>query len=136
MTNERGSAAVGTMIVLTPILLVALWFAVLVGRFVTVQQDVHSAAFDGARAASLVTAGAADGAARAAVEGTLAGNGIACKNLVVDTTVGSFGAGRAVTVSVACEVDVSDVTSVWAPGSRVIEHSATAAIDIYRGGEE
>ncbi len=133
---QRGAASVGTMIVMTPLLLVALWFAVFAGRAVTVEQTVRSAAFDGARAASLGTERSAAARASTAAAATVGANGLACKQLMVDTEVTEFRAGGAVTVTVSCHVDVSDVTSAWAPGARLIQHSATAPIDTYRGGEQ
>lgn len=136
LADERGTAVVG-VILMTPIVLLLLWFAVLAGRMVTTQQDVISASRDGARAAAVVaTPGNAVTKATAAVEGTLAGAGVACQNLTVQVDTASFGAGGQVTVTVRCEVSIQDVVSGWAPGTKVIEASSTAVIDTYRGGDQ
>lgn len=133
---ERGSSAV-TLVLLMPIVLIVVWFAVFAGRMVTAQQDVISAARDGARAAAV--SGTSDGgsaAATAAVERTLRGAGVACSDQAAEVELGDFGAGGTVTVTVRCTVSIADVTSVWAPGLKVIEASSTAVIDQYRGGDQ
>ena len=134
--SERGAAA-STIILMTPIMLVLLWFVVFAGRMVTTQHDVTSAARDGARAAAV--SGTADYGrlvALSAVEQTLRGAGVACANPQIDVNLSEFGAGGQVTVAVRCEVSIADVTSTWAPGTKTFEASSTAVVDTYRGGDE
>ncbi len=136
LASERGSSA-ATLIMVMPIALMVVWFAVFAGRLVTTQQDVVSAARDGARAAAV--SGTTDGgraAATSAVEQTLRGAGVACSDRTTEVDLGRFEAGGTVTVTVRCTVSIADVTSVWAPGSKVFEASSTAVVDRYRGGDQ
>ena len=104
---------------------------------VNTQQEVHSASRDGARAASVQgTAGNATAVATAAVQESLRGAGLACQNLTVDVNTTAFEAGGRVEVTVTCEVNINDVTSVWTPGSKTFVASSTAFIDTFRGGDQ
>ena len=135
-SDERGEAAT-TVILMMPIMLMLLWFAVFTGRMVNTQQEVLSAARDGSRAASVQgTAGNASAVATAAVEESLRGAGLACQNLAVSVNTTAFEAGGRVEVTVSCEVNINDVTSVWTPGTKVFEESSVAFVDTFRGGDE
>ncbi len=135
-TDQRGEAAT-TVILMMPIFFILLWFAVFTGRMVNTQQEVHSASRDGARAASVQgTAGNATAVATAAVKESLRGAGLACQNLTVDVNTTAFEAGGRVEVTVTCEVNINDVTSVWTPGAKTFVESSTAFIDTFRGGDQ
>ncbi len=134
--DERGAAA-STLIMMMPIWLMLLWFAVLAGRMVNTQQEIVSAARDGSRAASVQgTPTNATTAATAAVQESLRGAGLACKDLNVGVSVARFAAGGQVEVTVSCQVNIADVTTLWAPGSRTFTESSTAYVDTYRGGDQ
>lgn len=133
--DERGAAA-STLIIIMPIMLMLLWFGVFAGRMVNTQQEVASAAHDGSRAAAMQgSTGNATAVATAAVQESLRGAGLACKNLQVSVNTAAFEAGGQVEVTVTCTVDINDVTSVWTPGSKTFTASSTAFIDLLRGGE-
>lgn len=135
--RDDGFASPSTLVMLVPIVFIAIWFTVFTGRMVTVQQEIRSAAVDGARAASITaTPSGAETAARATVEQSLRGLGVSCANLNITVSTAAFAAGGTVTVRVECEVNLDDVTSIWAPGTRVFTHDATAVIDTYRGGDQ
>jgi Flp pilus assembly protein TadG len=127
--SDRGSAGL-SVVLLTPVVLALMTFAVLAGRIGTADQDVVSAAQAAARAASLRQGGAADADARRAAEETLRGAGIECASSSVRTVVGSAG----VTATVACAIRLSDLVDLALPGQTTITASASAPVDVYRGG--
>jgi len=131
--GDRGSAGL-TVVLLTPVVLGLLAFSVLAGRTGTAHQDVVSAAQAAARAVSLrSSAASADRDARAAADATLRAAGVAC----VSTDVAVLGApapGGDVTVEVACDIRLSDLTDLSLPGTKTVRARATAPIDRYRGG--
>ncbi len=138
MTAERlddhGSAGL-SVVLLTPVVLALLAFAVLAGRMGTAHQDVVSAAQAAARAASLrQTASAAEQDAAAAAAATLRSAGIECAS--TDVSIVGAGAlpGQQVTVTVSCSVKLSDLTDLAVPGTTTVRARASAPVDRYRGG--
>jgi Flp pilus assembly protein TadG len=127
--SDRGSAGL-SVVLLTPVVLALMAFAVLAGRMGTAHQDVVSAAQAAARAASLRQGAAAADAARGAAEETLRGANIECASTSVQTAVGRTD----VTATVACAVKVSDLVDLALPGQTTITASASAPVDVYRGG--
>jgi Flp pilus assembly protein TadG len=122
-----------TVVLLTPVVLALLAFAVLAGRIGTAHQDVVSAAQAAARAASLRQGPAAMVAdARAAAETTLRDAGMACSSTAVE--LASAGAGGAVTATVSCQVALADLADLTLPGQKTITARASAPVDRYRGG--
>jgi hypothetical protein len=122
-----------SVVLLTPVVLALLAFAVLAGRIGTAHQDVVSAAQAAARAASLRQGPAAMVAdARAAAETTLRDAGMACSSTAVE--LASAGAGGAVTATVSCQVALADLADLALPGQKTITARASAPVDQYRGG--
>jgi Flp pilus assembly protein TadG len=123
-------------VVLTVPVMVLVAFAVFVGRYASVHQDVVSASRDAARAAAvrqLPGPAQADGE-RAAVT-TLVNHAVSCRQLdvVVDTT--GLHPGGSVTAEVRCVLSIADVAGFGLPGTTVVEASSTAVVDRYRGGD-
>lgn len=127
-TKDRGSATV-ELVALTPLLVVLLMFVVFAGRSGQTVVQVHHAADQGARAASMVRQAAMADTARAAVIADLAANGVACERPRVTTSVGA----DSVTVQVVCAVAVTGLGLLGA-GPREVSASSTEVIDRYRGG--
>ena len=130
--GARGSAGV-SVVLLTPVVLALLAFAVLAGRVGTAHQDVVSAAHAAARAASLrQDPGAMVADARTAAETTLRSAGMACGATAVELT--TAGTGGTVTATVSCQVALADLVDLALPGQKTITASASAPVDRYRGG--
>jgi Flp pilus assembly protein TadG len=129
--SDRGSAGV-SVVLLTPVVLALLAFAVLAGRVGTAHQDVVSAAQAAARAASLRQLGSAAAAtdAREAAATTLRGAGIECASTDIALTSGA----GVVTVRVTCQVRLSDLVDLALPGEKAVTAVASAPVDVYRGG--
>jgi hypothetical protein len=71
------------------------------------------------------------GAADSAVVGLFNDSHI-CAHPLISTDVSHFYPGGYVTVSVACQVSLSDLSAPGIPGSTTIRASTTAPIDPYR----
>ena len=126
---ERGSMSV-EMIVLVPVLLLIVMIAVAGGRLVSAEGMVQAAARDAARAASIErSAGEADAAARRSLAAADTANA-RCSGGV---DVGGFGRGGAVTATVSCRVELSDLGLVFLPGATTVTASSTAPVDTWRG---
>ncbi len=133
--GERGSTAM-SVVLLTPMMLVLLAFAVYAGRLSTIRQDVVSAAQDAARAASVrQNVGAASADATAAATSTLKDRGTSCASLSVNVATSGLAPGSPVTVEVSCTLDNGDISGFGMPGSRTVTSSSTFTIDRFRGGE-
>lgn len=135
MTGERASGGASVEFVLvTPLLLVLMLFVVGLGRLGVARGDVDGAARDAARAASLVRSiGEAEPMAFEAALASLQERGVTCQALHVDVEPASFAPGGSIAANVSCNVDLSDLTLVWTPGSTRISSRFVAPIDGYRG---
>lgn len=122
------------MALLMPVLLMALMFVVVAGRVGNTHAEVTGAARDAARAASLESSfPEAEAAAVAVASATLADRDVECGNLtVVLDPARPFVAGGQVSVSVRCEVRLSDLAIPGLPGHRVVAADSTEPIDAYR----
>lgn len=107
------------------------------GRLALANVAVSSAAAEAARAASLERS--ADGAAAAATftaHDALDGENLRCAARSVEVDTAGFGTlvGEvgAVTVTVTCTIDNSDLVTVGIPGALQVSHSATSTLDAYR----
>ncbi|QAY63201.1 pilus assembly protein [Xylanimonas allomyrinae] len=132
--GQRGSAAIEAAIVVPAFgLLVAL--VVLGGRVTLAHQIVQSAAADAARSASLERApAAAADAATAAARLTLDGQHPECTAATVNVTPTSLdgppGTDATVTVTVTCDVTLSDLTFIpGVPGTRTVSATMTSPVD-------
>jgi Flp pilus assembly protein TadG len=132
--GERGDAGPLEVVILVPVLLLLFGLVVVFSRATTAQEHVQHAAAVGARAAAgAQTAGGAAALATRVVGDSLAGVGMT--DCGPPSVAGTFTPGGRVTVSVACVVDLGDVTKFGLlPGSRTLRASATEVIDRTRGG--
>ena len=121
------------LVLLTPALFVVVLAIVVFGRVSASRQQVAEAARAGAEAAAIApnAATAADaGSSDAAAE--IAGPGHTCVHPEVHTDASRFYPGGSVTVTVTCDVALSDLSVPGIPGSTSISAASTAPIDPYR----
>jgi Flp pilus assembly protein TadG len=126
--SDRGSATV-ELVTIAPLLVALLAFIVYAGRAGQTVEQVHHAADQGARAASMVRRPAMGDAARSAVLADLAANGVACDQPSVATSVRV----DSVTVQVVCRVPTVGLRLLGAD-ARSVSATSTEVIDRYRGG--
>jgi Flp pilus assembly protein TadG len=133
--RRRSTGAVSLELVLiTPIFLLLLDFAVLGGRLTESQSRVDDAAHAGARAASLQrTVAGADVAANQIVTDTLGQTDASCQTYRVSVDTSTFRAGGTVAVTVDCDVLLRDLSWLPLPGTRTVSGSFVSAVDTYRG---
>jgi Flp pilus assembly protein TadG len=132
-SRERGSAA-AELVLVTPLLILFLLFAVAAGRLVQGRLDVDSAAQQAARAASEArTPQAAAAQAQQVAQAALAGQPVSCDPAVITPDLGDFVPGGEVTVTVTCTVRLSDLSLLHVPGSETITATFTSPVDTYRG---
>jgi Flp pilus assembly protein TadG len=129
---DRGSLTV-ELVVLAPVLLVVALAVTSFGRVAEARQQVAEAARAGAEAASVQSDPAsalADSDADAAV-GT-SDHARTCEARQVITDTSHFVPGGFVTVTVVCQVPLSDLSVPGMPGSATVRATSTAPIDPYR----
>lgn len=132
--TERGGATV-EVVLITPLLVVLLLFVVQLGRFAVARTDLDGASRDAARAASLArTLPAAHSAARQAAEATLATRHVTCRNLDVALDA-EFSPGGWVAAEVVCTVDLSQLSLLGVPGSKVMSSRFVSPLERHRGLE-
>ncbi|CAL9377711.1 hypothetical protein SUDANB121_00999 [Nocardiopsis dassonvillei] len=131
--RDRGSASV-ELALLAPALLTFAMLMVFAGRVVDARATVGEVAHAAARAASLERSpGEAAAAATSIAAAALQEQGLACSDHTTTVDHGGLTAGGAVSVTVRCTVDFSDLFGVAFPGSQSIEGGATVAVDTFRG---
>lgn len=132
LRDQNGSLTV-ELVALTPVLFILAMVILAFGRVSEVRQQVVEAARATAESAALlpnpasVQQGSADTPAMGAIESTHA-----CAHVQVITDVSHFYPGGFVTVTVVCQVDLSDVSVPGIPGSTIVRGISTAPIDPYR----
>jgi Flp pilus assembly protein TadG len=121
------------LVVLTPVLFLLAVMVLAFGRVSEARQQVVEAARAGAEAAAVLpdATSAQSGAAHLAVL-DLFERTHTCTGGNVSVNVSDFKPGGSVTVEVACDVDLSDLSVPGMPGATTIRASATAPIDPYR----
>ena len=128
----RGAVSL-ELVLITPLFLLLVDFAVFGGRLSESQARVDDAAHAGARAASLQrTIGSATAAADATVADTLGSGGASCSTYRASLNTSDFRAGGSVTVTVDCDVQLSDLTWLPLPGTRSVSGSFVSPVDTYR----
>ena len=130
MKHERGSATVET-VVLVPVLVALVLFAVYAGRSTQAMGQIRHAADQGARAASLVRVSRMQQVGRQAVLENLTENGSPCTNVMVNVAVDTESSSRAVLVEVECEVSLAGL-ELLNLGTRTIEAESVEVIDVWR----
>jgi Flp pilus assembly protein TadG len=130
--DQDGSLTV-ELVVLTPVLFILALTILVFGRVSEARQQVVEASRAGAQAAAVLpNAGSAErGAAATAVVGVF-DRAHTCAHSQIETDVSHFYPGGYVTVTVVCQVDLSDLSVPGIPGSTTVRASATAPIDPYR----
>jgi Flp pilus assembly protein TadG len=115
-------------------LLIALALAVLAaGRQTEARMQVNDAAATAARAATTArTPTDATHAAQDAAAAMLTGDNATCHTPTVTVDTSDFTPGATITATVACTVDLADLTGLSLPGSRTITATASAILDRYR----
>jgi Flp pilus assembly protein TadG len=136
VSDQRGAAAV-ELTLLVPALILVLGLLVAGGRLWFARTTVNEAAQTAARAASLArSTDAATIAGRDAGAQSLATAGLRCRSISVSIDTAAFGipAGTpsAVTSTVSCIVDFSDVFLPGWPGAMELTGRGSAALDTYR----
>lgn len=130
--DARGSAVVELTIV-TPAIVLMMLLIVLAGRMTLAASDVHAAAADAARAASIrQTAGAARADAQRTANRSLADRGVSCRSLAVRTDTARLRPAGDVRVRISCTVQLSDLAPLGVPGSRTVSATAIEAVDRFR----
>jgi len=130
--EELGSLTV-ELVVLTPVLFALGLAALAFGRVSEAHQQVVEASRAGAEAAAVLPdAGSARWGAAATAAVGIFDRFHTCAHSQIDTDTRHFYPGGYVTVTVACQVDLSDVSIPGVPASTTVTASATAPIDPYR----
>lgn len=130
--DERGSLAV-ELVLLTPALFIVILTIVAFGRVSASRQQVVDAASAGTEAASVSRdAASAASAAETDARDAIAGHAHTCERSWVSVDTSHFLPAGFVTVTVSCQVALSDLSLPGVPGSRIISASSTSPIDRYR----
>jgi Flp pilus assembly protein TadG len=130
--DQQGSLTV-ELVVLTPVLFLLALMVVMFGRVSESKQRVVEAATAGADAAAVLPNPGSAGigaSVDAAVE--VAGGDQSCVHARISTDVSHYYPGGFVTVTVQCQVGLSDLSLPGVPGSTTVQASAVAPIDPYR----
>ena len=118
-------------VVLVPVLVALVLFAVYAGRSTQAMGQIRHAADQGARAASLVRVSRMQQVGRQAVLENLTENGSPCTNVMVNVAVDTESSSRAVLVEVECEVSLAGL-ELLNLGTRTIEAESVEVIDVWR----
>lgn len=128
--DDRGSAA-AQLAVLLPVFVMFYGLVTYSGRSATAQASTEGAARWAARTISIARdPSMAVGDAEADAAATLAVGSRTCESMAFGAAVSD----SEVTVTITCEVDVSELMLLPIPGSRAIEATATEVRDRYREG--
>lgn len=135
--SDRGAAAVEAAI-LTPVIVMLLAAAVVVGVTSLAQSTVDNAAFLAARTASLdrdPTQAAADG--KAAAREIINAQGLNCAPLTITVDVSQFakplGQPAVVTATISCRTGFGAFSGLPGVGAKTLTASFTSALDQWRG---
>jgi Flp pilus assembly protein TadG len=132
LCGDRGSVTT-ELVVVTPAAIALLCLVALVGRGATARQHVDEAARDAARAASLERdPAAARHAAHTAAATALTSGGTRCAASRVEVDTTAFHAGGQVTVTVACDIALSDLALIGVPGTRTVTATSVSVVDTYK----
>lgn len=131
--DDRGSESV-ELAILLPVGILVLAMLVIGARIALAGDRISGVAGIAARDASLArTAAAAQQIATASATNALADRNLHCADVQVSVDTTGFtsapGSPAAVTVAVACTVDLSDIGVAGLPGSRTLRDTATSPLD-------
>jgi Flp pilus assembly protein TadG len=131
--DERGSAAT-ELTLLVPVLILLVLFVVFCGRLADARLRVNDAAHQAARAATLArTSNQASHDAHATAQAALSHDSVRCQNLGVSAQLAGPKPGSTVTVTVTCDIGLSDLTMLGVPGSTTAESTQSSVVDQWRG---
>jgi hypothetical protein len=134
---DRGNAAL-ELVLLAPVILFLIGFAIAAGRTSIAQGAVEAAARDAARQASIApNSGAAQSAAMSSATAALRADGLDCEPIVDLPNLGEafgspIGQSAPVTAKVTCQVGLSDLVVPGLPGSLTLRAVFTSPLDPYR----
>lgn len=133
---EVGSFTIEFMIVM-PLVLVIIGLMYAFARTQLAQGSVQAAAAEAARTASIARSAVhAQAVAATAAAESLRRQDVDCGSTSVDVDTGGFaaapGTASAVSTTVTCVVQLSDLAVPGLPGSKVISATSTSPLDIYR----
>jgi len=128
--HEKGSATVET-VVLVPVLVALVLFAVYAGRSTQALSQIRHAADQGARAASLVRTSRMQHVGQQAVMDSLRDNGNPCAGVLVNVAVDTESTVHAVLVEVECEISLVGL-ELLKIGKRTIEAESVEVVDVWR----
>ncbi|MDQ6615253.1 MAG: pilus assembly protein [Actinomycetota bacterium] len=132
--TEDGSAAV-ELVLITPVLLLLMMFALVAGRFALARNQVIEAARDAAREASTwPTARAATGAGVQRGLDSLHAGKVSCQGPQVVIDASRLHPGGEVVADVRCTVALDDVLGMRIVGARTFSARAVAVVDTFRSG--
>lgn len=121
------------LVLLTPVLVAAIMVIAGGARYVDARGQTSSAAFAAARAASLTTNQAdAAAAGHRAANHAYAEHGHACAGLAVDLNAQGFRPGGAITATVTCVADLTDIAGFGLPGHKTFTATATVPVEEHR----
>lgn len=134
--EETGSAAIEAAVGL-PAFMLFVALIILAGRLAIATQAVQASASEAARVASIArTQGVASTAATKAAASNLANQDVHCvqSTVAVDTTGfdAPVGTPAQVTATVACVVNLADLSLPGVPGTKTVTATASSPIDTYR----
>ena len=134
--REAGSAAIEAAVGL-PAFMLFVALVILAGRLAIATQAVEASASEAARVASIArTQSSAQGAAATAATSSLANQNLRCVRSTVTVDTAGFdapvGTPTRVTATVACVVNLADLSLPGVPGTRTVSATATSPIDTYR----
>ena len=133
-SNDEGSAAV-ELVLITPVLLVLMMFALVAGRFALARNQVTEAAHNAAREASIWPT--AQTASRAGVQrglDSLDAGKVSCQQPLVVIDTSHLRPGGEVVADVSCSVALDDVLGLRIAGARTFHARAVAVVDSFRSG--
>ena len=128
--SERGlvttELAVGVFIVFMMVSLV-----IYAGRISVTGNQVRNAAHDAARAAS-VEPDLASGQAAASALAAANLDSLSCRNGATAVVGGDFNPGGIITVTLTCQVQLSDLIFLPVPGTQTLTYDSLEVIDAFR----
>lgn len=132
--GDAGSVAAEVAIAVPVLVAVLVLAGVFVYRGVDARLRLDGVAHEAARAASLTrTPAAATAAAQQTATADLAAAGVGCGDPSVSVDTSDFVPGGRVSVTVSCQLDLSDAARLLAIGDhRTLTASASSPLDVYR----
>lgn len=134
--DERGSAAIEAAIGV-PAFVLLVGLVIYGGRTATTHESLQSAAADAARSASIARdARTATEEARQTATTSITNQNIHCQDIEVQVDTSDFtkqaGQPGLVSVTVACRLDLSDLSVPGVPGSRLLTATMSSPLDTWR----